>query len=116
VHLRADKPREAALEWSTEHGWRNASSALDEHTVIDPAKQSKPVFQWRVGDNKAIVLPLLNDRLDVAAAKLPAGSYVATRIDRKTLLRQHRASDGARRQRRDAGRPVRLRQRRVTER
>jgi hypothetical protein len=73
VHLRAEKPREAALEWSSEHGWRNASGALDEHTVIDPAKQSRPVFEWRVGDNKTIVLPLVNDRLDVTAAKLPAG-------------------------------------------
>ena len=73
VHLRADKPREAALDWSTEHGWRSASGTLEEHTVINLAKPSKPVFEWRVDDNKTITLPLVDDRLDVSAAKLPAG-------------------------------------------
>lgn len=73
VHLRGGKAREAGLEWSTEHGWLNASGTLDEHTVIDPAKPAKPVFQWRIDDNKTIALPLAGDRLDVAAAKLPAG-------------------------------------------
>jgi len=73
VHLRSAKSREAALDWSTEHGWRNASGALEEHTVIDPSKPTTPIFEWRVADDKIIALPLVNDGLDVATAKLPDG-------------------------------------------
>src|SRR5579885_632734 len=73
IHLHAGKPREAALDWSFEHGWLSAAGALEEHTVIDPAKPSKSVFEWRIDDNKMIAIPLINDRLDVATAKLPAG-------------------------------------------
>lgn len=73
VHLRSAKSREAALDWSTEHGWRNASGNLDEHVVIDPAKTTIPIFEWRFGDDKTIALALENDRFDVATAKLPDG-------------------------------------------
>jgi hypothetical protein len=73
VHLRAEKPREAVLDWSTEIGWRNTSGTLDSHIVIEPAKSSKPVFTWKIRERQAIELPLVEDRLDVAAAKLPSG-------------------------------------------
>ena len=73
VLLRADKPREAAMGWSTEIGWKTSSNTLDNHTVIDPAKPSRPVLAWKIGENQAIELPLTDDRLDVAVAKLPAG-------------------------------------------
>jgi len=73
VHLRGDKPRDAAIDWSFDHGWETATGTLDEHTVVDPAKRSKPVFEWRIDEKRAITLPLVEDRLDVAAAKLPAG-------------------------------------------
>lgn len=73
IHLHGDKPREAALDWSFELGWKTASAALENHTVIDPAKPSKPVFTWKIGDQQSIEIPLVDDRLDLAAAKLPAG-------------------------------------------
>jgi hypothetical protein len=73
VHLHADNPREAVVAWSTELGWKTASGALDNHTVIDRAKPTKPVFTWKIGEQQTIELPLVNDRLDAAAAKLPAG-------------------------------------------
>lgn len=73
VHLRADKAREAALDWSTEIGWKTASGALENHTVIDPAKPARPVFAWKIGDRRTIELPLVDDRLDTSSAKLPAG-------------------------------------------
>ena len=42
--------------------------------MIDPAKPSHPpVFEWRTGDDTVIALPLVNDRLDLTAARLPAG-------------------------------------------
>jgi len=72
VFLHADKPRETAMGWSAEMGWKTTSGALDNHTVIDPAKPSEPILTWKMGDNQAIELPLTNDRLEVAAAKLPA--------------------------------------------
>ena len=72
VHLKADKPVEAALEWTVETGWKGAGSALDNHIVIDPARPSKPVFVWRIGKGRAIELPLVGDRFDLSAAKLPA--------------------------------------------
>lgn len=71
VHLRAAKAREAALEWSTELGWKTASDALDNHTVIDPTAPSRPVFQWKIGEKQAIAIPLVDDRLDLGAATLP---------------------------------------------
>lgn len=73
VHLHSDNPREAVLAWSTELGWKTASGALDNHTVIDPAKPTKPIFTWKIGEQQTIELPLVNDRLDAAAAKHPAG-------------------------------------------
>ncbi|HYA34522.1 MAG TPA: hypothetical protein VEF03_02830 [Candidatus Binataceae bacterium] len=73
VHLRADKPREKAMEWSYELGWKTPSGKPDNHTVIDPAKPSKPVFQWKIGDTETIEIPLVDDRLDIANAKLPDG-------------------------------------------
>jgi hypothetical protein len=73
VHLNGDKPRETALDWSFELGWKTASVAFENHTVIDPAKPSKPVFIWKIGDQQSIELPLFDDRLDIAAAKLPTG-------------------------------------------
>ena len=73
VHLRADKAREKAMEWSYELGWKTASAKPDNHTVIDPAKPSKPVFEWKVGDNETIEIPLADDRLDIANARLPEG-------------------------------------------
>ena len=73
VHLRTAKSREDALEWSTDHGWRNASGSLEDHVVVDPAHPSTPIFEWRIGERKTIALPLVNDRLDVAGAKLPDG-------------------------------------------
>jgi hypothetical protein len=72
VHLRAEKPREAALDWSTELGWKTASASLENHTVIDPAKPSKPVFIWKIGEQQTIELPLVNDKLDIAAGKAPS--------------------------------------------
>jgi hypothetical protein len=72
VHLKADKPGDAVLEWEVETGWRTASGALDNHIVLDPAKPSKPVFVWRIAKGKTIELPLVGDRFDLAAAKLPA--------------------------------------------
>jgi hypothetical protein len=71
VHLRAAQPREAALQWSVELGWKTASGKLDSHTVIDTAKPSRPVFRWKLSAAQAIDIPLVNDRLDLAAAKLP---------------------------------------------
>jgi len=73
VLLRGDKPREAALGWSTEIGWKTATGALDNHTVIDPAKPSRPVLVWKIGESQTIELPLIDDRLDLAVAKLPEG-------------------------------------------
>jgi len=72
VHYNRAEPRGEARDWSYEPGWKTASGKLDNHTVIDPAKPSKPVFEWNLGDGKAIEIPLVNDRLDIAAAKLPA--------------------------------------------
>jgi hypothetical protein len=72
VHLHAEKPREAVLDWSTEIGWRNASGTLDSHIVLDPGKTWKPVFTWKIKEGQAIELPLVDDRLDAAAAKLPS--------------------------------------------
>ncbi len=71
VRLRGDKPREAALEWSTELGWKTASGAVENHTVIDPARPSAPVYRWKIAEGQAIEIPLVSDRLDLAAAKLP---------------------------------------------
>ncbi len=71
VHLRAAKAREAALEWSIEAGWKTSAAALENHTVIDAAKPSRPVFQWRIADGEVIALPLVDDRLDLGAATLP---------------------------------------------
>jgi hypothetical protein len=71
VHLRADKPRVAAMEWSFELGWKMPSGKLENHTVIDPAKPSKPVFEWKIGDGPVIEIPLVDDRLDLASVKLP---------------------------------------------
>ncbi len=71
IHLRTAKAREAALEWSLELGWKTASGALENHTVIDPAKPSRPVFQWKIAEHQAIEIPLVDDHLDVAAATLP---------------------------------------------
>ncbi len=73
VHLHGDKPRDAAMEWTTTVGWRVAGKPLDNHTVFDPAKPAKTVFVWQIADGKTIELPLAGDRFDVAAAKLPVG-------------------------------------------
>ena len=73
VLLRGDKPREAALGWSIGIGWKTASGALDNHTVIDPAKPSRPIFVWKIGESQTIELPLIDDRLDLVVAKLPEG-------------------------------------------
>jgi hypothetical protein len=78
VHLRTAQSREAALDWSTEHGWRNASGGLDDHVVVDPSHPSTPIFEWRIADGKTIALPLVNDRLNVAGAKLPEGITLET--------------------------------------
>jgi hypothetical protein len=73
VFLHADKPRETVLGWSTEMGWKSGSTILDRHTVIHPAKPSRPVLQWKIGERETIDLPLTDDRLNLAAAKLPKG-------------------------------------------
>jgi len=73
VHLRTAKSRQDALEWSTEHGWRNAAGGLDDHVVVDPSHLSTPIFEWRIADGETIALPLVKDRLDVSGAKLPEG-------------------------------------------
>ena len=78
VSLKSDNAREAAMEWSFELGWKAASGALENHTVIDPAKPTKPVFTWKIGETQTIELPLVNDRLDTASAKLPAGVTLQT--------------------------------------
>jgi hypothetical protein len=78
VSLKLDNPREAAMDWSFELGWKTASGKLENHTVIDPAKPTKPVFTWKIGDAQSIELPLVNDRLDTASAKLPAGVTLQT--------------------------------------
>ncbi|HYL60894.1 MAG TPA: hypothetical protein VEU51_18655 [Candidatus Acidoferrales bacterium] len=78
VSLKSDKAREDAMEWSFELGWKAASGKLENHTVIDPAKPTKPVFTWKIGDTQSIELPLVNDRLDTAAAKLPTGVTLQT--------------------------------------
>jgi hypothetical protein len=73
IRLKADKPREAAMEWTATVGWRVGSAPLDNHTVFDPAKPTKPVFVWQIADGKAIELPLAGDRFDLAAARVPPG-------------------------------------------
>jgi len=73
VTLRGATPRETALEWSAEVGWRSASGALEPHVVVDPAKPARPVWQWTIGPGRTIAMPLVDDRLDVAAATVPAG-------------------------------------------
>jgi hypothetical protein len=40
---------------------------IEYHCVVEP------VFTWKIGEQQTIELPLVNDRLDAAAAKLPAG-------------------------------------------
>ena len=71
VHLRAPSPREAVLAWSSEVGWTTASGGLESHLVVDPARPSRPVWRWTIDATQAIELPLVDDRFDVAAAKLP---------------------------------------------
>jgi hypothetical protein len=82
VSLKSDNAREpareTAMDWSLDLGWKAASGALENHTVIDPAKPTKPVFTWKIGDAQSIELPLVNDRLDTASAKLPAGVTLRT--------------------------------------
>ncbi|HTY55896.1 MAG TPA: hypothetical protein VMB26_11870 [Candidatus Binataceae bacterium] len=78
VFLHADKPRETVLGWSTEMGWQSGASILDRHTVIDPAKPPQPVLHWKIGEREAIELPLIDDRLNLAAAKLPNGITMET--------------------------------------
>ena len=73
VLLSGDKPRETAMGWSTEMGWKTGSGKLEQHTVIEPAKPSRPLMVWKIGDSRTIELPLVNDRLDLASAKLPPG-------------------------------------------
>lgn len=73
VHLGTDKAREKAMEWSFDLGWKTPSGKPDNHTVIDPAKPSKPLFEWKISDAEAIEIPLVDDHLDIASAKLPPG-------------------------------------------
>jgi len=73
VTLRGKTPRESALEWSANVGWRSASGALEPHVVVDPAKPSKPVWQWIIAPGRTIAIPLVDDRFDVAAASVPDG-------------------------------------------
>ena len=78
VHQRSAKSREAALEWFTDHGWRNGAGGLDDHVVIDPAHPATPTFEWRIGEKQAIALALVNDRLDVETARMPEGITLET--------------------------------------
>jgi hypothetical protein len=73
VHLKNGKPREAVLEWESTIGWKTGRGPLESHTVFDPAKPTKPVFVWKIGEGKAIELPLVGDRFDLATAKTPKG-------------------------------------------
>jgi hypothetical protein len=73
VHLAGKDARNNAMNWSLEAGWKGTSATLDNHTVIDPAKPSTPIYEWKIDDTNAIELPLRSDRLDVSAAKLPPG-------------------------------------------
>ena len=73
VHLKNEKPREAVLEWESTLGWKVGKGSLESHTVFDPAKPTKPVFVWKIGDGKSFELPLVGDRFDLAKAKAPRG-------------------------------------------
>ena len=74
VHLKDKDARNTAMNWSLEAGWKGTSDKLDNHTVIDPSKSAPPpVFEWKIDDANVIAIPLHNDRLDIAAAKLPPG-------------------------------------------
>ena len=72
VHLKEKAARDTAMNWSLEAGWQGTTGKLDNHTVIDPSKPAAPpIYEWKIDDTNAIALPLHNDRLDIAAAKLP---------------------------------------------
>ena len=73
LYLRGSNPREAAMSWSTTIGWKVPNASLDSHTVFDPSRPTKPVLVWQIDEGRAIELPLVGDRFDVAAAKLPKG-------------------------------------------
>jgi len=73
VHLKNEKPREAVLEWESTIGWKLGKGPLESHAVFDPARPTKPVFVWKMGEGKSIELPLVGDRFDLATAKTPKG-------------------------------------------
>jgi hypothetical protein len=73
VRLTGDKARETAMDWNTSVGWKVGSAPLETHTVLDPAKPTKPVMVWSIAEGKKIELPLVNDRFDLKSAKLPPG-------------------------------------------
>jgi hypothetical protein len=71
VRLRGGNPREAAMSWSSTPGWKVGNRPLDNHLVLDPAKPSTPLLVWQIDDARAIEIPMVGDRFDCAAAKLP---------------------------------------------
>jgi hypothetical protein len=73
VHLKDKDARNTAMNWSLEAGWKTAAAQPDNHTVLDPARPTAPIYEWKIDDAHAIEIPLQNDRLNVAAAKLPPG-------------------------------------------
>jgi len=55
VHLRGAKPRETALDWGSELGWKADNDKLETHTVIDPTKPSRPWFRWKMDDRHLLI-------------------------------------------------------------
>jgi hypothetical protein len=68
VRLRGNKPREAAMSWSSTLGWKVGNAPIDNHVVVDP---TKPVLVWQIDDAQSIEIPLAGDSFDLAWAKLP---------------------------------------------